>query len=197
VHAWLRRYEAEGLAGLEDRSRRPHGHPATLAGEVEAFICELRRAHPRWGPRRLAFELARQGQRVARSTIYQVLVRNHLIQPKARRHRRDEYVRWEQSEPMQLWQLDVTASLFLADGSELKIVTGLDDHSRFCVIATMVRRGTARAVCQAFIEAIRRYGVPEEVLTDNARVFTGRFTRPMAAEVMFERICRQTASPPG
>jgi hypothetical protein len=73
----------------------------------------------------------------------------------------------------------------------LKVVTGLDDHSRFCVIAKVVRRGTARAVCLAFIEAIRTYGVPEEVLTDNGKVFTGRFTRPTAAEVMFERICRE------
>ena len=70
-------------------------------------------------------------------------------------------------------------------------MTGVDDHSRFCVLAKVVRRGTARAVCLAFIEAMRAYGVPEEVLTDNARVFTGRFTRPMAAEVMFERICRE------
>jgi hypothetical protein len=92
---------------------------------------------------------------------------------------------------MQMWQLDVTASLFVVDGSELKIVTGVDDHSRFCVIAKVVRRGTARAVCQAFIEAIRAYGIPDEVLTDNGRVFTGRYTRPLPAEVMFERICRE------
>jgi hypothetical protein len=78
----------------------------------------------------------------------------------------------------------------LVDGSELKIVTGVDDHSRFCVIAKVVRRGTARAVCWAFVEALRRYGIPDEVLTDNGKVFTG-FTRPMAAEVMFERICRE------
>jgi transposase InsO family protein len=191
VHRWLRWYRAEGLEGLRDRSRRPRGHPATLSGEVEALICELRRGHPRWGPRRLEFELAKRGPDVARSTVYRVLVRNHLIEPKARRRKREEYIRWERSEPMELWQIDVTASLFLTDGSESKIVTGVDDHSRFCVIAKVVRRGTARAVCQAFVEAIRTYGVPEEVLTDNGKVFTGRFTRPMSVEVMFERICRQ------
>jgi hypothetical protein len=92
---------------------------------------------------------------------------------------------------MQLWQLDVTASLFLADGSELKIVTGIDDHSRFCVIAKVVRRATARAVCLAFIDALCIYGIPDEVLSDNGKVFTGRFTRPFPAEVLFERICRE------
>ena len=48
-----------------------------------------------------------------------------------------------------LWQLDITGSVFLTDGTELKLISGIDDHSRFCVIATVVRRGTARAVCRA------------------------------------------------
>jgi hypothetical protein len=50
---------------------------------------------------------------------------------------------------MQLWQLDVTASAFLADGREVKIVIGLDDHSRYCVITRAVLRATARPVCRA------------------------------------------------
>ena len=92
---------------------------------------------------------------------------------------------------MQLWQLDVTASAFLADGREVKIVTGIDDHSRYCVIARAVMRATARPVCRAFVEAMAVYGVPEEVLTDNGTVFTGRFIKPRPAEVLFERICRE------
>ena len=63
---------------------------------------------------------------------------------------------------MELWQLDVTASAFLAGGTEVKIVTGVDDHSRFCVITKAVRRATARPVCLAFVEAMRAYGVPRK-----------------------------------
>jgi hypothetical protein len=92
---------------------------------------------------------------------------------------------------MELWQLDVTPSLFLANGRECKIVTGIDDHSRFCVIAAVVARATARGVCLAFVEAMREYGIPGEVLSDNGRQFTGRFGRPRPAEVLFERICRE------
>jgi hypothetical protein len=92
---------------------------------------------------------------------------------------------------MQLWQLDVTASAFLGGGTEVKIVTGIDDHSRYCVIARAVLRATARPVCRAFAEAMTVYGVPEEVLTDNGTVFTGRFIKPRPAEVLFERICRE------
>jgi transposase-like protein len=61
VHAWLGRYRQEGLPGLIDRSHRPHCHPGQLAAEVEARVCELRRTHPRWGPRRLVHELRRLG----------------------------------------------------------------------------------------------------------------------------------------
>ena len=90
---------------------------------------------------------------------------------------------------MQLWQLDVTDSAFLADGREVKIVTGIDDHSRYCVIARVVLRATARPVCWAFVEAMTIYGVLEEVLTDNGTVFTGWFIKLRSAEVLFERIC--------
>jgi len=192
VHAWLRHYRSEGPPGLADRSHRVLHHPWQIPAELESAICELRRAHRRWGPKRLVFEMGRRGHgRVTRSTVYRVLVRNQLIEPRSRRRRRQDYVRWERPVPMQLWQLDVTASAFLADGAEVKIVTGIDDHSRYCVIARAVMRATARPVCRAFIEAMAVYGVPEEVLTDNGTVFTGRFIKPRPAEVLFERICRE------
>jgi transposase InsO family protein len=192
VHAWLRRYRDQGPPGLADRSHKVHAHPWQIQAELESAICELRRAHRKWGPKRLVFEMGRRGLgTVTRSTVYRVLVRNQLIEPRSRRRRRQDYVRWERPVPMQLWQLDVTASAFLGGGREVKIVTGLDDHSRYCVIARAVMRATARPVCQAFVEAMGVYGVPEEVLTDNGTVFTGRFIKPRPAEVLFERICRE------
>ena len=192
VHAWLARYRDEGPPGLADRSHKVHAHPWQVPAELESAVCELRRAHRKWGPKRLVFEMGRRGLgTVTRSTVYRVLVRNQLIEPRSRRRRRQDYIRWERPVPMQLWQLDVTASAFLADGAEVKIVTGIDDHSRYCVIARAVRRATARPVCRAFIEAMGVYGVPEEVLTDNGTVFTGRFIKPRPAEVLFERICRE------
>ena len=192
VHAWLRHYRDEGPPGLADRSHKVHAHPWQIPAELESAVCELRRAHRKWGPKRLVFEMGRRGLgTVTRSTVYRVLVRNQLIEPRSRRRRRQDYVRWERPVPMQLWQLDVTASAFLADGREVKIVTGLDDHSRYCVLARAVLRATARPVCRAFVEAMGVYGVPEEVLTDNGTVFTGRFIKPRPAEVLFERICRE------
>src|SRR6516164_7596014 len=192
VHRWMSRYRAEGIGGLADRSHAPKQHPWQIPAQVEAVICDLRRAHRRWGPRRLVFEMDRRGYPgLSRSTAYRVLVRHQLIQPTSRRRRRDQYIRWERPAPMQLWQLDVTASVFLASGREWKVITGIDDHSRYCVIATVVYRATGRAVCAAFVTAMRGYGVPAEVLSDNGKQFTGRFGKPRPAEVLFERICRE------
>ena len=191
VHTWLVRYRQEGIAGLEDRSHQVRNHPWRIPAEIEELICELRRGHLKWGPRRLVFEVGRRGHQVTRSSVYRTLVRNGLIEPKSRRRRRKDYRRWERGTAMELWQLDVTASAFLAGGTEVKIVTGIDDHSRFCVLAKAVMRATARPVCWAFVDAMRTYGIPEEVLTDNGTVFTGRFLKPRPAEVLFERICRE------
>src|SRR6266516_5377759 len=192
VHTWLLRYQEEGIAGLQDRSHQVHSHPWRIPAGAEELVCELRRGHPKWGPRRLVFEMGRRGHQVTRSSVYRTLVRNGLVEPKSRRRRRKDYRRWERGTAMELWQLDVTASAFLADGAEIKIVTGIDDHSRFCVIAKAVQRATARPVCLAFVDAMRVYGVPDEVLTDNGKVFTGRFHKPgVPVEVLIVKICRE------
>jgi hypothetical protein len=61
-----------------------------------------------------------------------------------------------------------------ADGSECKLISGIAGHSRFCVIATVVRRATARAVCRAFLAVMAVYGIPDEVLADNGKVLAAR-----------------------
>lgn len=165
--------------------------PESPAAEVEALICQLRRDHPRWGARRISYELGRSGVEPtpSRATTHRVLVRNGLIDPQAQQHKR-KYRRWQRAEPMHLWQLDIVGGVPLADGRQCKMVTGIDDHSRFVVITTVVAVPTGRAVCEAFTAAMRRYGVPSEVLSDNGKQFTGKYTKPLPVEVLFERICR-------
>jgi transposase InsO family protein len=120
--------------------------------------------------------------------VYRALVRHGLVDPKKRKRRREDYRRWERGRAMELWQMDVMGRVFLAGGTELKVVTGIDDHSRFIVSAKLVARATARPVCTALSEALARHGIPGQILTDNGKVFTARFgTGP--GPVMFDRIC--------
>src|SRR5258707_11130118 len=91
---------------------------------------------------------------------------------------------------MELWQLDTVGGFLLADGTSAKALTGIDDHSRFCVSARLMARERTQAVCDGFSSALKAYGLPAQVLTDNGKVFTGRFAQP-PVEVLFDRICRE------
>ncbi|QZA09137.1 IS481 family transposase [Mycolicibacter heraklionensis] len=193
LHAWLARYEAEGLDGLKDRSHRPRGCPHQMDAHVEAQLLELRRSRPYWGPRRLVFELAKRGVRPvpSESAAYRALVRAAMIDPGVRDRRSRKWKRWERGAAMQLWQMDVVGGFPLADGTSAKALTGVDDHSRMCVCAHLMSRERTRAVCEGLRAALSRYGAPEQILTDNGKVFTGRFNHP-PVEVLFDAICRHS-----
>jgi transposase InsO family protein len=222
VHAWTARYLSEGVAGLADRSRRPRVSPTRVPVGVEVAVAELRRQHPRWGAKRIRMELLRKPALLADSdssseeeavaddvasgssrvpserTVNRILTRNGLLVSRPRKRARDSFVRWQREAPMQLWGIDIVGGIWLVDPStgelsEAKVVTGVDDHSRFCVMAQVVARATGRAVCLAFAQALARFGVPEEVLTDNGKQFTDRFGRHGGrnGEVLFDVICRK------
>jgi transposase InsO family protein len=191
LHRWLVRYASGGLGALADRSSKPDRCPHQISAEVEARIASLRRGHPGWGPRTILNRLRRElDEPPSRSAIYRALVRHSLIEPKKRRRRREDYRRWERSRAMELWQMDVMGEVFLADGTKCSVVTGIDDHSRFCVCATVVVRATARPVCDALVEALRQHGVPDQILTDNGKIFTAKLA-DKPAMVLFDRICHE------
>ena len=107
------------------------------------------RTHPGWRPTRLGWELERAGisPLPSRSTIWPILTRNGLISPQRGRRRRRDYRPWEREAPMSLWQMDIMGGVWLEDGTEAKLVTGIDDHSRYCVIARLViKRPAGRSV---------------------------------------------------
>lgn len=192
MDTWRKRFTDEGMAGLADRSRRPHHSPTKISAEIEAVICALRREHPQWGARRISYELARRGIAAppSRPTVHRVLVRNALVNAQAQQHQL-KYRRWQREAPMHLWQLDIVGGIQLANGGECKLLTGIDDHSRFVVVSALLATPSAREVSEAFLAAMRRYGVPAKVLTDNGGQFTGRYLKPQPVEVLFERICRE------
>ena len=192
LHRWLARYEADGLEGLPDHSHRPERCPHQMPAEIEVLVLELRRSHRYWGARRLALELVRQQVKPvpSKSSVYRCLVRAGVIEPDKRHRRKESWKRWERGGPMELWQLDVVGGFLLADGTSAKALTGIDDHSRFCVSARLMPRERTQLVCDAFLAALRAHGVPQQVLTDNGKVFTGKYARP-PVDVLFDRLCRE------
>ena len=71
VRKWLPRYQAEGAAGLQDRSCRPQRSPAATARELQLAILALRR-------RRLTLSAIAAQLGVSRSTVARVCARAGL-----------------------------------------------------------------------------------------------------------------------
>ncbi len=117
-------------------------------------------------------------------------MRAQMIDPNLRDRRSRKWKGWERAVPMELWQMDVVGGFALADGTSAKALTGVDDHSRMCVCARLMTRERTRAVCNGLRAALGTYGAPEQILTDNGKVFTGRFNHP-PVEVLFDAICRE------
>jgi transposase InsO family protein len=205
VTRWVARYLSEQIGGLQDRSHRPKSCPHQVDAVVEVAVAEMRREHPRWGSRRIRLELLREPlpwqdvliEVPSERTIDRILLRQGLVRQRPRKKPRSAWKMFERPAPMQLWGIDIVGGIQLVNTAtgeirEAKLVTGVDDHSRFCVMAAVVERATARAVCLAFAAALAKHGVPEEVITDNGKQFTDRFSRygPKRGEVLFDKICR-------
>jgi hypothetical protein len=82
---------------------------------------------------------------------------------------------------MELWQMDVVGGFARADGTRAKALTGVGDHSRFCVSARLMVRESSRRVCVGLVAALRAYGCPEQILTDiqaGCRLEGPRIVRP-------------------
>lgn len=182
-YRYRRRLLLEGLAGLEDKSRKPHHSPGRMDPQIEIEICRLRKTHPRWGARRIHGELTRAGtQAPAVSSIHQALRRNHLVATQPPR-RQKAFKRFQRAIANDLWQIDAT-QVRLVTRTKAWVLDMIDDHSRYLLSALASRAPTVDAAWDCFEEAASRYGLPRQVLSDNGLCFTGRLH---GVEVEFER----------
>ncbi len=177
VHEIVRRYEAEGEAGLEPRSRRPLRSPQQTSVSLEEEIVELRKALSEQGldagAHTIAFHLERRhGSAPAPSTIWRVLTRRGFVTPQPQKRPRSSFIRFEADQPNERWQADIT-HWELLDGSEVEILNIIDDHSRLCVASDARAITKGADVVQSFHTAFAAHGFPASVLTDNAAVFAG------------------------
>jgi transposase InsO family protein len=152
----------------------------------------MRREHPGWGPRRIEHQLGRLGTVPvpSRSAIYRCLKRHGLIELRRRRKRREDFQRWERERPTQLWQMDVMGGVMLEDGTELKAVTGEDDHSRCCIAAGLVRRSTSRPCARCSWLRCNATGCPTRPSPTTAR-FSRAGSVPIPPRSLFDRILRE------
>jgi transposase InsO family protein len=132
------------------RSRRPHSSPGRLRDALEDEIVALRKefddAGTYDGPETIAWHLEqRHGASPSPSTIYRCLQLRGFITPGLRRRPKVSYVRFPADPPNECWQGDLT-HWELGNGTPVKILEFIDDHSR--VIVRVSRASESLPVCR-------------------------------------------------
>jgi len=173
-YKWLRRYEREGEGGLSDRRREPHRSPGRSSSVLEALVVGLKKQYPYWGPRklhRLLYQDHPEAERAGISTIGRILARHGMVTPREEPVVHPTVVRFERSEPNELWQMDIKMAMRLSDGTRRHVAGILDDHSRFVLGLWWLPDISDTSVLACWIDAARRYGLPRQTLTDHGAQF--------------------------
>jgi transposase InsO family protein len=194
VQTLVKRFQAEGEAAFEPRSRRPHHSPHGVSAELEDRIIRLRKELTKKGldagAETIRAHLARGwvGGRPrpsaaiapppAVSTIWRILTRRGFVTPQPRKRPKSSYRRFQADLPNERWQADAT-HWALADRRgrvlrEVEIINILDDHSRLDVASDAYPTATGADAVRSFRKGFRRHGIPASVLTDNGAIFTGK-----------------------
>ena len=179
IYRLLARYQAEGEAAFEPRSRRPRASPTAIADATVELIVGLRKELSGQGldagPQTIAWHLQHHHQiKVSAATISRYLTRHGVVTPEPKKRPKSSYIRFAADLPNERWQSDFIHH-HLADGTEVEIVSWIDDHSRYALSVTAHLVTTGEVTLATFRAACAKHGIPASTLTDNGTVYTTRF----------------------
>jgi transposase InsO family protein len=180
IYSLLARYESEGEAAFEPRSRRPRTSPTAISADTVELIIALRKELSGQGldagPHTIAWHLEHHHQvKASPATISRYLTRHGLVTPEPKKRPKSSYIRFAAEQPNERWQSDFI-HWYLAGGTEVEIVSWLDDHSRLALSVTAHPVTTGEVTLATFRAAAARHGAPASTLTDNGLVYTARFS---------------------
>jgi transposase InsO family protein len=178
-YLWVGRYEAEGLAGLQDRRYGAGHHPNQTDGEMEKQIVQLKQVHPSWGAKKLRAYLLAKKKGVkwpVVSTFGEILRREGLSTPQRKRLRTPLYTKpFEKVERAnQIWCADFKGWFRTGTGERIDPLTITDAHSRYLLRCQSVEKTNTEQVQAIFAAAFREYGMPQTIRTDNGAPFASR-----------------------
>ena len=175
----MARYATEGQAAFEPRSRRPRTSPrATPPATVELVLLlrkQLTDSGLDAGADTIGWHLTHHHRiTLSRATIHRILTRAGAVTPEPAKRPKASYLRFAAEQPNETWQSDFT-HYRLTTGTDVEIITWLDDHSRYALHVSAHARITGPIVLATFGFAAARHGYPASTLTDNGTVYTTRF----------------------
>lgn len=175
-YKWFGRFEAEGFAGLQDRSRAPHHRPRRLIEEIAERCVAVRRTHPTWGPIKVRAYLERCVPAVrwpAASTIGELFDREGLtVRRKIRRRSPPGPQPFPPClAPNDAWSTDFKGWFRTADGRRCEPLTLQDLYSRYLLRCQAVPRTGTGQVWPILDAAFREFGLPQRLRSDNGSPF--------------------------
>jgi len=182
IYSWKKRYEQEGLKGLEEKSRRPHRSPRqAISQEWKDAVFELKRRRRNWGAKKLVAELKRRYPDkavVCERTVGRLLRAAAMTHDRRRRSRKNgPLVEWPErpgaSAPNLVWAIDFKGDFFLQDGRRIYPLTMEDLYSRFLLELRALESTTFLAVKACCRRVFSAYGIPEGLVVDNGIPFAG------------------------
>lgn len=174
---WIRRYRAEGLAGLRDRPRSDHGSARISPALLDEAI-RLRLEVPARSAAHISEIIrTRHGVRIAERTLAEQFRRRGFTRGELLRDGR-RFGRYEADAPNERWIGDVLVGPFVphprAPGSvRARLFLLVDDHSRLLVHGRWVGNETLRAGQEVLHAAILRRGLPDSLYVDNGSAYSG------------------------
>jgi transposase-like protein len=172
-HKWLRRYRADGLEGLEDRSHRPHSCPHATAPAVVDRILAIRRQRG-WGAPKIRRKLCDEFPQIPSiDAIHRVLLRHGLIEHRKPRRRRTHPgpPNGGMDAANSTWTADFKGEFRTLNGALCYPLTVQDGYSRFLLVCTALPRLDLKLTRRGFEQLFRDHGVPERIRTDNGHPF--------------------------
>lgn len=183
----LARYETEGLSGLQPRSCRPKHCPHKTDEEVERLVIEERKAHPRWGPKKLrdVIEIKHGIESPpACSTLGAILHRHGLSQKRRRRpgvYHPTPSTLTQPEHPNHVWTVDFKGWFLLGNGQRCDPLTVCDRFSRYLIDCSAQPNQQHTTTLYNFKNMMRYHGLPEIIRVDNGTPFAswglGRLSR--------------------
>lgn len=198
-YKYAARVRAEGMAGLEERSRRPRRVPNRTAADVEERVVVLRKelaegGHDH-GATTIQWHLGRdprfRGRVPSVATVHRILARRGFVVPQPHKRPKSSWRRFEAPAPNEWWQID--AMEWVTASGAAHVFNVEDDHSRLACRSRAVTEVTAPQAWTTFCEAAQRWGLPAGVLSDNGLCFSGKLR---GFEVLFEANLRDAGVRP-
>jgi putative transposase len=176
-YKWKERFLREGLAGMEEESRRPKSHSEQLPEEELCEIVRLKLGHLSWGPRKIReLYLRRHGEVASESTFKRVLARAGLTQ-KRRRGRASEAGRLckgrRANAPNEVWTVDFKGWWRNGD-KRCEPLTVRDEHSRYVLAVRAVEDARSETVRKSFEHLFAAQGLPQAIRSDNGAPFASK-----------------------